>query len=119
MIIFMLRTRLCRPIPKRTQGSDLRRPWRRLWDHGTYLPWTRRHPNVTCGGVGETNLVEMSLKVWEGSREHLITFEIEGEGIEDGEATFRVSIKNLKTDQVHRAQCVVPPSREDTEDSDD
>jgi hypothetical protein len=38
MIIFMMRTRLCRPIPKRTHVSALRRPWRRLWDHGTYLP---------------------------------------------------------------------------------
>jgi hypothetical protein len=65
------------------------------------------------------NLVEMSLKVWEGSRGHLITFEIEGEGIEEEEVTFRVSIKNLKTDQVRRSQCVVPPSREDSEDSDD
>jgi hypothetical protein len=48
-IIFMLKTGLCRPVLKRTHGSSLRRPWRRLWDHGTYLAWQRRHPNVTCG----------------------------------------------------------------------
>jgi hypothetical protein len=65
------------------------------------------------------NLVEMSLKVWEGTREHLITFEIEGDGIEDEDVTFRISIKNLKTGQVRRSQYVIPPRCEDTEDSDD
>jgi hypothetical protein len=65
------------------------------------------------------NLVEMSLKLWEGSREHLITFEVEGEGIEDEDVTFRVSIKNLQTGQVRRSQCVIRPCREDSDGCDD
>jgi hypothetical protein len=43
-IIFMLKNGLCRPILKRTRGSSFRRPRRRLWDHGMYLPWQRRPP---------------------------------------------------------------------------
>jgi hypothetical protein len=69
--------------------------------------------------VREVNLVEMSLKVWEGSRQHLIMFEVEGEGIEDEDVTFCVSIKNLHTGQVRRSQCVVQPCREDSDDDDD
>lgn len=49
----------------------------------------------------------------------LITFEIEGDGIEDEDVTFRISIKNLKTGQLRRSQCAITPHCEDTEDSDD
>jgi hypothetical protein len=65
------------------------------------------------------NLVEMSSKLSGGSREHLITFEVEGERIEDEDVTFRVSIKNLQTGVVRRSQYVIQPCREDSDDCDD
>lgn len=53
------------------------------------------------------NLIELTMKCWEGTREHLITLEVEGDGIEEEDLIFRVSVKNLRTQKIRRAECVI------------
>ena len=47
------------------------------------------------------------MKCWEGNREHLFTLEVAGNGIEEEDLIFRVSVKNLRTQEIRRAECVI------------